>query len=100
MHNSPVKNWRETKKIHKYLGKIGKIITWTKVYVAPSGFEHEAPYMVAIVEFKDGKRMAAQVVDCIEAEVMEGEEVITVVRKISKPAGEEVINYGIKVKLL
>lgn len=99
MH-SPVKNWRETKKIHKYLGKTGKVITWTKVFVAPSGFEHEAPYISAIIEFKDGKRMAAQIVDCTEEQIIEGMEVVTVVRKIGKPASDEIINYGIKVKPL
>lgn len=98
MMSSPVKNWRETKKIYLELGKIGKVVTWTKVFVAPSGFEAETPYMVAIVEFKNGTRMTIQVVDCIEEEMIEGMEVITTVRRIGKQSGDEVISYGIKCR--
>jgi uncharacterized OB-fold protein len=97
MHTSPIKNWRETKKIHEQLGKVGKIITWTKIYVAPSGFELEIPYLVAIVEFEKGKRMSVQVVNCDESEIREGMKVKTVVRRIGKTGLEEVIDYGIKV---
>ncbi len=53
--SSPVTVWRHHKNIRNYLGKTGKIIVWTKVYIAPAGFEHEAPYFAAIVEFKDGQ---------------------------------------------
>lgn len=95
--NSPVKNWREIKKISQQLGRVGKVVTWTKVFVAPTGFEHEVPYLVAIVEFLDGQRTSVQVVDCLEEQIIEGMEVITVVRRIGKPSGEDVINYGIKV---
>lgn len=97
MNSSPVKNWRETKKIHEHLGKVGKIITWTKIYVAPSGFELEAPYLVAIVEFGTGNRMSTQVVNCDESEIHEGMKVKTIVRRIAKAGPEETIDYGIKV---
>lgn len=98
--NSPVKNWRETKKLHEHLGKVGIVITWTKIYVAPSGFELEAPYIVAIVKFDNGKKMTAQVVDCDEGDMTENMKVITVVRRIGRAAPEDVIEYGIKVKPL
>lgn len=100
MNSSPIKNWRETKKIHSQLGKVGKIITWTKVFVAPSGFELEAPYLVAIVEFEKGNRISAQVVNCDESEIKEGMKVRTVVRRIGKTGPEETIDYGIKVSPL
>lgn len=98
--SSPIKNWRETKSLHKSLGLVGKIITWTKIFVAPSGFEHEVPYTVAIVEFLDGKKIAAQVVDCGEEDLKEGQKVITVIRRIGRQKPDEVIEYGIKVKPL
>lgn len=98
--NSPVKNWRETKKLHKLLGIKGKIITWSKIFVPPAGFEHEAPYNVAIVQFENGKKMAVQVVDCDKEDLIEGQEVITTIRRIGRQSGDEVIEYGIKVKPL
>ncbi len=95
--NSPVQNWRLTKNIHTKVGKVGVVVSWTKVYVAPSGFEHETPYYVAIVEFTKGNRITAQVVDC-ESDPQIGDKVVTVIRRIGKPKAAEVIQYGIKVK--
>ncbi len=95
--NSPIKNWREAKTLHKSLGKVGKIITWTKIFVPPAGFDHQAPYLVAIVEFEDGQKKSVQVVDCGEEDLMEGQQVTTVIRRIGRQKADEVIEYGIKV---
>jgi uncharacterized OB-fold protein len=95
---SPVTVWRHHKNIRNYLRKTGKIIVWTKVYLAPAGFEHEAPYFVSIVEFSDGKRMPLQMVECEEKDLKPGRKIITVVRKRGKVALNEVIEYGIKAK--
>ncbi len=97
--NSPVKNWREAKKLHIYPGKKGKIVTWTNVFVAPNGFEHEVPYKVAIVELLDGQRITAQVTDS-DRDVEIGQKVIVVIRRIGKQNPDDVIEYGIKVKPL
>jgi len=35
----------------------GTLVTYTVVYYGPSGFEDEAPYILAIAEFGDGLRM-------------------------------------------
>jgi len=95
--NSPVTIWRSHKKLHTYLNKVGRLIVWTKIFVAPSGFEHQVPYLVGIVQF-NGEKMPLQIVDCEEEDLKENLKVITVIRKIGKVRSEDVIEYGIKVK--
>lgn len=95
---SPVKSWRDTKKLSHFLGKRGKLLVWTQIFNAPLGFEYQAPYFVGIVEF-DGKiRMPVQIVDCREDELQPNMEVITVIRRTKKPQASDVIEYGVKVK--
>jgi len=89
--------WRQHKKLHNYLGKVGKLLVWTRVFVAPSGFEHQTPYLVGIVQFNEEK-MPLQIVDCIEEDLKVNMKVITVIRKIGKAKTEDVIEYGVKVK--
>lgn len=96
--SSPVTVWRHHKNIRNYLNKRGKIVVWTKVFVAPAGFEHEAPYFAAIVEFKDGKRMPLQLVEFAEKDLKVNRKIITVVRKRGRVGLDEVIEYGIKAK--
>lgn len=95
--NSPVAIWRQHKKLHNYLNKTGQLLVWTKIYVAPSGFEHQVPYLVGIVDFSDHK-MPLQIVDCEEKGLKVNMKVKTVIRKIGKARSEDVIEYGIKVK--
>lgn len=95
--STPVTIWREHKKLHKYLNKVGKLIVWTKIFVAPEGFEHQAPYLVGIVQF-DEERLPLQIVDCDEKDLKINKLVKTVIRKIGKPKSEDVIEYGLKVK--
>lgn len=73
---------------------------WTKVFVAPAGYEHEAPYFVAIVEFAGGKRMPLQIVDYEGKELQVNQKITTVVRRLGKVKLDEVIEYGIKAKLV
>lgn len=95
--SSPITVWRHHKNLKKYLNQEGKIIVWTKVFVAPSGFEHEAPYFVAIVEFENKNRMPLQLVD-FDNEPKLNQKVITIVRRLGKVKLDEVIEYGIKAK--
>lgn len=99
--NSPVTIWRQHKKLNHYLNKKGKLLVWTKIHVAPEGFEHQTPYLVGIVQFgppAGGERMPLQVVDCEEKDLKVNMKVITVVRKIGKAKSEDVIEYGLKAK--
>ena len=95
--NSPVTIWRAHKSLHNYLGKIGKVLVWTKVLVPPLGFEHEAPYLVGIIQI-NGEKMPLQIVDCQENDLKINQKVKLVVRKIGKVKSEDVIEYGLKAK--
>ena len=95
--NSPVQIWRSHKKLSTYLNKVGRLIVWTKIFVAPSGFEHQIPYLVGIIQF-DNERLPLQIVDCEEEDLKANQKVITVIRKIGKAKAEDVIEYGVKVK--
>lgn len=98
--NSPVVNWRNTRKLYNFLGKRGKLLSWTKIYAAPAGFEHEAPYYCGIIQFADGSKKSMQLVEVDESNIKNGFDVITIVRKLGKVEPDEVINYTIKAKLL
>lgn len=95
--SSPVAIWRDHKTLRTYLNKTGKLLVWTKILVAPKGFEHQVPYLVGIVQF-NGERLPVQIVDCDEKDLKLNQKVKVVIRKIGKAKSEDVIEYGIKVK--
>lgn len=98
MSISPVKIWRNQKKITSILGEVGKIISYSLIYVPPMGFENEAPYPVVLVEFTDKKKYTAQLVDWHENNLVIGQKVQAILRKTRNPGLEGVIPYGIKFK--
>ncbi|MBI4036158.1 OB-fold domain-containing protein [Candidatus Daviesbacteria bacterium] len=98
--NSPINIWREHKNLRNYLGKTGKVLVWTKILVPPAGFEHQAPYIVGIIQFEDKEKLPAQIVDCEEQDLKLNQKVKVVIRKIGKVKSDEVIEYGVKVKPL
>lgn len=95
--STPAGIWRQHKKLHTYLNKVGKLVVWTKIFVAPAGFEQQTPYLVGIVDFGNYK-MPLQIVDCAEKDLKVSQKVVTIIRKIGKAKSEDVIEYGIKVK--
>lgn len=95
--SSPSQIWRQHKKLHTYLNKTGKLLVWTKIFVAPEGFEHQTPYLVGIVQF-NGEKLPSQIVDCEEKDLKINQKMKVVIRKIGKVKSEDVIEYGIKVK--
>lgn len=97
---SPVKIWRNQKKVRDLLNKKGKIISFTKVFVPPAGFESQAPYAVAIAKLETGINVIAQLVDGMDREIKLGQKIITVLRRTKDPGLEGIIPYGIKFKIL
>lgn len=97
---SPVKIWRNQKKITNLLGKTGKIVSWTIIRTPPAQFMDQAPYGVVLVELEMGTRLTAQLVDWQPKHLKVGQRVVTVVRRITQPNADGVIPYGIKVKPL
>lgn len=95
---SPVKIWREQKKIASEAGKKGKIISWTMLRVPPAGFEYQAPYPVALIKLENGETIVSQLVDYAQKNLRTGQKVITLIRRAGQPADDEVISYAIKAK--
>lgn len=96
---SPVKIWRRQKRIREILGKRGKILTWTKIFVSGSGFKKFAPYFVVLVELENKKKVVGQLVDWEEEENLFGKKVKAVLRKVREVKEEDVIPYGVKFVL-
>jgi uncharacterized OB-fold protein len=93
---SPVKIWRRQKEIRKILGKKGKVITWTKIFVAGLDFKKYAPYPVVLVEFEDKTKAIGALVDFKETDLKKGMPVVATLRKVRESSEEGVIAYGIK----
>ncbi|MEM5797780.1 MAG: Zn-ribbon domain-containing OB-fold protein [Candidatus Aenigmatarchaeota archaeon] len=77
----------------------GKIYSWTVIRAAPDGFEHQAPYAVAIIELEEGIKIAGQIVNPPE-EVEIGKPVRVVFRKICEDGQAGLIHYGIKWEIV
>jgi uncharacterized protein len=97
---SPVKIWRRQKEIRKILGKTGKILTWTKIYIAGADFKKYAPYPVILVNMENGEKVYGQMVDWEGQDLKIGGKVISVLRKVRTPSEEGIIAYGVKFKPL
>jgi len=80
------------------LPREGKVVNYTVIYYPPRGFEQEAPYVVGVVELKDGTRVLAQIVDVKPEEVNIGMEVEATFRKLREQGEEGIIEYGIKFR--
>ncbi len=78
------------------LANTGKIETFTVIRVAPSGFEDEVPYAMAVIKLDDGVQVTAQVVDVDLDEIKIGDRVRVEFRRISQDGEAGVIFYGYK----
>lgn len=93
-------NCRRKGKIEdKVLKPEGKIVSFTVVSSAPSGFELNVPYVLALVRLADGPTLVGEVVDGDESEVDIGKPVSVVFRKIREDGADGVIHYGYKFVL-
>ncbi|HID61043.1 MAG TPA: Zn-ribbon domain-containing OB-fold protein [Hadesarchaea archaeon] len=76
----------------------GRVVSYTVIHVAAEGFEDQVPYVLAIVELKDGPHITAQVTDCKPDEVKVGDEMEIVFRRMGQEGEEGVLHYGYKCK--
>ena len=97
---SPVKIWRRQKSTRRLIGLKGKIITWTKIYIAGINFKKNTPYPVILVELENGQRAFGQLVDYSEKDLAIDRPVVSVLRKVRDTSDESVIAYGVKFKPL
>ena len=76
----------------------GEIFSYTTIYDAPAGFEHMAPYTVALVKLDEGPIVTAQLTDIDEDELQIGLPVEMVTRKLRTDGDEGMIVYGYKFR--
>ncbi len=79
---------------HKFKEE-GRIVTFTKIHVAPAGFEHRVPYTVGIIELEDGVKVTGEIVGR-EEKIRIGARVRAVFRKIFEDGKNGIIHYGLK----
>ena len=77
----------------------GKILSFTVIRSAPSGFEKYVPYAVGIIRLDEGINCIGQICSPTEA-ISTGKPVRTVFRKISDGGPDGTINYGIKWEIV
>ena len=99
-NHSPSFIWRQSKGLHKEAGKVGKILSFTRIYAAPQGFEHQVPYYSGIIKFEDGIAKPLEIIDFDTNNIKIGAKVKTVIRRIGLSEPEELIRYGIKARVL
>ena len=79
---------------HKFSGN-GEIVTYTIIHTAAEGFEHQTPYVLAIVKLDEGPRLTSQIV--VEpGEIKIGMRVKPVFRKLGESGNRGMIYYGTK----
>ncbi|MBI3082218.1 MAG: Zn-ribbon domain-containing OB-fold protein, partial [Gemmatimonadetes bacterium] len=78
------------------LSRRGTVVTSTVIHVAPTEFQMEAPYAMAVVETPEGARLMVQVADCEPNEVGPGMEVALEFRRIRKEGKSGILCYGHK----
>lgn len=76
----------------------GEVYSYTTIYDAPTGFDHQAPYMVALIKLDEGPIITAQLTDMDADEVSIGMPVEMVTRKLRTDGDEGMIVYGYKFR--
>jgi len=88
----------EAKTLYTFSGK-GEVYSSTTIYEAPSGFDSNAPYTVALVKLQEGPMITAQLTDLGEQSVEIGMPVEMVTRKMRNDGDERgLIVYGYKFR--
>ncbi|MEZ0346014.1 MAG: Zn-ribbon domain-containing OB-fold protein [Infirmifilum sp.] len=82
----------------KKLPETGVVETFSVVRTPPTGFENQAPYVVALVRLDDGTLVPAQITDVNPEEVKEGMRVEAVFRRYREQGVKGIIEYGIKFR--
>lgn len=77
---------------------LGEVFSYTTIYDAPAGFEHNAPYTVALVKLEEGPVVTAQLTDVDKENVYIGMPVEMVTRKLRSDGPEGMIIYGYKFR--
>lgn len=74
----------------------GKVIAFTMIKTAPTGFSDEVPYGMAVVELDGGNRIMSYVADCEEEKLKIGLKVTIEFRRVRTVGDSGVLCYGYK----
>jgi len=90
-----------TKRLYQFSGR-GIVYSFTTVSDAPTAFEEQAPYQIALIKLVDGPLITAQLTDTEEGEVEIGTPVEMVTRRlmVSGPKETGYLVYGYKFRPL
>ena len=77
---------------------LGEVFSYTTIYDAPAGFEHNTPYTLALVKLDEGPIITAQLTDMDREDVNIGMRVEMVTRKLRTDGDEGMIIYGYKFR--
>ncbi len=89
---------KEARELYAFSGK-GEVYSYTTIYEAPSGYDVNAPYTVALVKLEEGPMVTAQLTDIDNSAVKIGMPVEMVTRKMRDDGNERgVIVYGYKFR--
>jgi uncharacterized OB-fold protein len=90
---------RETRSRFSFSGK-GEVYSFTVIHDAPSGYEFQAPYAIALVKLAEGPLVTAQLTDVDAKDLRIGLPVEMVTRKLRTDGDEGLIQYGYKFRPL
>ncbi len=76
----------------------GEVWSFTVLRQVPDGFEHAAPYPVALVRLDEGLLITAQLTDCVEADLTIGMPVEMVTRRLMDTGPDGMLIYGYKFR--
>jgi len=94
---SPVKIWREKEERCKYLDRVGRVVSFTKIYEPPNGLKGRCTVVMVKV---NKEKVVGQLVDCKNDSLEIGDKVVGVIRRLGESLDQEVIEYGVKWKRL
>lgn len=80
------------------LSGLGEVYSFTTVYEAPTSFEAQAPYHLALIKLQEGPMLTAQLTDVEAKDMRIGMPVEMVTRKLSVEGDEGLIQYGYKFR--
>ena len=88
---------QEAKELYTFSGK-GEVYSYTTIYEAPSGYDSNAPYTVALVKLEEGPMITAQLTDLDRTPVAIGMPVEMVTRRLRDDGPQGIIVYGYKFR--
>ncbi|MEM0360254.1 MAG: Zn-ribbon domain-containing OB-fold protein [Candidatus Diapherotrites archaeon] len=91
---------RKGKLVEQEMPRTGKIHSYTRVHVGPTGFSHETPYYLALIELENKAKVLAQIVDSEEKQIKIGAKVQLAFRRIGQADKYGAINYAYKFKVM